>query len=189
MQCELCGKEFMPKRKEQRFCSGSCSSKWIASKRNLSGENNPNFGKAHSDEAKEKIAAAARGRKHSDKTRAQMSASRRGKPKSEAWRKAISEALRNSDRLDHTGEKNANFKHGRFVDERVYRGFVDLECCAECGATGVVLDVHHIDENHQNNDPANLMVLCRICHGKKHGRPVGVKENRPRAKSKHVVLR
>jgi 5-methylcytosine-specific restriction endonuclease McrA len=189
MQCEMCGTEFKPKRNGQRFCSLLCSNRWIARKRDMSGENNPNFGKAHSDEARAKIAAAARGRKFSDETRAQMSATRKGKPKSEAWRKAISEAMRSSDSLDHAGEKNANFKHGRYVDERVYRNLVDLERCAECGATGVVLDVHHIDENHQNNDPANLMVLCHTCHGKKHGRPVGVKESRPRAKSKHAVLR
>ena len=29
-----------------------------------------------------------------------------------------------------------------------------------------VLEVHHIDENHKNNDENNLIILCPICHRK-----------------------
>lgn len=41
-------------------------------------------------------------------------------------------------------------------------------CCAICGwnEDEDILEVHHIDENHSNNDIANLMILCPICHRK-----------------------
>lgn len=39
--------------------------------------------------------------------------------------------------------------------------------CARCGRGGRT-DVHHIDENWQNNTPANLERLCRGCHLKEH---------------------
>jgi 5-methylcytosine-specific restriction endonuclease McrA len=38
--------------------------------------------------------------------------------------------------------------------------------CAECGGTGVPLDVHHRDHDAANNRAANLTVLCRPCHAK-----------------------
>ena len=38
--------------------------------------------------------------------------------------------------------------------------------CAECGATGVPLEVHHRDHDHRNNTLTNLQPLCRRCHGK-----------------------
>lgn len=31
------------------------------------------------------------------------------------------------------------------------------------------LDVHHKDRNHSNNDPKNIQMLCRRCHGRQHG--------------------
>lgn len=41
------------------------------------------------------------------------------------------------------------------------------DTCELCGKVGRV-DVHHIDENPQNNNPSNLQVLCRSCHMKIH---------------------
>jgi 5-methylcytosine-specific restriction endonuclease McrA len=35
--------------------------------------------------------------------------------------------------------------------------------CEQCGTTAR-LEVHHIDGNWKNNQPANLQVLCRTCH-------------------------
>lgn len=51
--------------------------------------------------------------------------------------------------------------------------------CEECSATNFfmvgdyqvkrkILTVHHIDNNHTNNNPSNLQTLCRKCHDKKH---------------------
>lgn len=39
--------------------------------------------------------------------------------------------------------------------------------CQKCG-TSNNLHVHHIDGDKTNNDLANLVVLCRVCHGKRH---------------------
>lgn len=57
--------------------------------------------------------------------------------------------------------------HGsaRKVNELIKDGNTDT--CEICGKVGKV-DVHHKDENPQNNDPSNLKVLCRSCHMKIH---------------------
>lgn len=39
--------------------------------------------------------------------------------------------------------------------------------CAACGKPDAI-DVHHLDGNHTNNDPANLQRTCRSCHTKAH---------------------
>ena len=44
----------------------------------------------------------------------------------------------------------------------------------ECEICGIdkkqvrALTVHHIDHNRENNDPSNLMTLCRDCHDNEH---------------------
>ena len=44
-----------------------------------------------------------------------------------------------------------------------------LDKCEECGNTDPPINVHHIDGNPYNNDPLNLLVLCRNCHQNRHG--------------------
>lgn len=39
--------------------------------------------------------------------------------------------------------------------------------CAECGSTDRPV-IHHRDHDHSNNDPENLMCLCRSCHARLH---------------------
>lgn len=170
--CEICGATFSPKRREQRFCSRDCSTTWtIANRRSYAGDANPNYGKPRPDHVKDAVRRARTGSKASTATRQKMSESRRGKPKSPEWRAAISESLRANPAVSRRGEANANFRHGEFVDERVYREMVDLSACSECGVEGVILEVHHRDGDHFNNTIDNLQVLCKRCHGKKHGRP------------------
>lgn len=36
--------------------------------------------------------------------------------------------------------------------------------CVNCPKTGKGLQVHHLDEFRTNNDPDNLVTLCRDCH-------------------------
>lgn len=50
---------------------------------------------------------------------------------------------------------------------RLARGIIARTKCEECGATSDLV-VHHKDENPTNNAKANLMVLCRVCHGNLH---------------------
>lgn len=40
------------------------------------------------------------------------------------------------------------------------------DSCSRCGFEGLAcqLDVHHIDQNHKNNDPSNLETMCANCH-------------------------
>jgi hypothetical protein len=54
-----------------------------------------------------------------------------------------------------------------------YREIIPIECCARCGYCECTssLHVHHIDRNHDNNSPDNLIVLCANCHfGLHHSR-------------------
>jgi 5-methylcytosine-specific restriction endonuclease McrA len=36
--------------------------------------------------------------------------------------------------------------------------------CVRCGSQVSHLEVHHMDGRPSNNDPANLVTLCRSCH-------------------------
>lgn len=40
--------------------------------------------------------------------------------------------------------------------------------CECCGLTAK-LHVHHLDQDHTNNDPSNLQTLCTYCHRFVHG--------------------
>jgi len=42
---------------------------------------------------------------------------------------------------------------------------MDPSCYAEF--PGVCYDMDHIDGNHNNNTPENLMTICKICHARK----------------------
>ena len=63
-----------------------------------------------------------------------------------------------------SGENNGSFKHGK----RNYRTVCFLnhkkECIIKgCGENNIV-EVHHYDEDHTNNDPSNLVPLCPTHH-------------------------
>jgi len=40
--------------------------------------------------------------------------------------------------------------------------------CSECDSSEAI-EVHHIDGDRNNNEPENLLPLCRRCHSKVHG--------------------
>lgn len=63
------------------------------------------------------------------------------------------------------GAQNGRFKDG--TESTLYRKLVKKDRCLRCEATEN-LCVHHKDENHLNNDPANLEVLCMSCHSSMH---------------------
>ena len=51
----------------------------------------------------------------------------------------------------------SNWAYRKHVRDKCERcGFVPEAMCQ--------LDVHHIDHNHDNNDPNNLRTLCANCH-------------------------
>ena len=53
--------------------------------------------------------------------------------------------------------------------ERLRRYVLDRDswCCTKCGWYGR-LEVHHRDGDPMNNDPSNLLTLCRGCHIRHH---------------------
>lgn len=70
-----------------------------------------------------------------------------------------------------TKENNPNWKGGRLGSNTyltyAYRAY--QPSCAVCGIEDKdVLQVHHIDLNHDNNDIDNLIFLCANCHSKVH---------------------
>lgn len=71
------------------------------------------------------------------------------------WTPAIADRL--SD-YDKQRRKNLKYKKGTCS----VCGFVPQHSCQ--------LDIHHLDHNHQNNDPANLATVCANCHRLIHHR-------------------
>ena len=67
------------------------------------------------------------------------------------------------------GENNPNWKGSDSTKYALiaYRTYKPI--CAICGCEDVdMLEVHHIDENHDNNDIDNLIILCANHHSKVH---------------------
>lgn len=64
---------------------------------------------------------------------------------------------------------NGSFKNGKHA----YRNkafFNNEHKCSICGYNRLieVLEVHHKDNNHNNNDLSNLTILCPTCHVEQH---------------------
>jgi hypothetical protein len=67
---------------------------------------------------------------------------------------------------DHIGKKGN--ENNRYVNgRRSYRTKIELKECFSCSSVRN-LEIHHIDENRDNNRKTNLQVLCRSCHFKIH---------------------
>jgi hypothetical protein len=60
---------------------------------------------------------------------------------------------------------DASVKAGR---ARALRAYPDIGPCEKCNAAKS--ERHHVDGNTLNNEPGNIMVLCRRCHMEAHGR-------------------
>ena len=52
-------------------------------------------------------------------------------------------------------------------DRRAYRKVVDKQLCARCGARQN-LAIHHVNFDHYDDVPDNLIVLCVSCHSSVH---------------------
>lgn len=124
------------------------------------------------------------GRYPSKKTREKMSKvqKREGKSPNKGWFKKGNSmsSLRTGKWL---GEKNWNWKGGISLEayglefnedlKEVIRNR-DRRKCQICEKTELEnkekLSVHHIDYDKRNNDPKNLITLCRICHLRTNGK-------------------
>lgn len=65
------------------------------------------------------------------------------------------------------GFNNLNWSDTHTTARKINDLILHKDKCEKCGKTGK-LDIHHIDENPNNNNLDNLMCLCRSCHMKIH---------------------
>ncbi len=135
----------------------------------LKGKSSWNKGKHLSEEHKGKIGDANKGKRRSEETKRKIGKARMGRKMSEATKRKISEANRGEKCYlwrggksfePYSSEFNNNLK--KQIRER------DNRTCQECHQTeeelGYRLDCHHIDYDKENNNPSNLISLCRSCH-------------------------
>ncbi len=63
------------------------------------------------------------------------------------------------------GDKHANWKSGESSYREILKRANVEEKCKLCGIDNrILLSVHHVDHNRQNNEIPNLMWLCFNCH-------------------------
>lgn len=138
------------------------------------GINSRNYGNKHTEETKRKMSIKLKGRISPMK----------GISMSISIKKKISESLKGRISWNKgikcyqiRGSKNGNWQGGKSFEPYGLEFNAELRelirerdnyCCRLCGIKQVnkKLDVHHIDYNKQNNDPINLITLCRNCHSK-----------------------
>lgn len=67
--------------------------------------------------------------------------------------------------------KDRKYVSAEDIIKMINNHIIDIEYkCSKCGNTGtwlndkLILEVHHIDGNHFNNDISNLCLLCPNCH-------------------------
>jgi len=133
------------------------------------GENNPMFGKTHTEEARAKNSASQQGKHQSKETIA---------------KRIVSNKKYNREHLGiFAGENNPNWQGGignfpyppEFNEE--FRELIRERynyTCVLCKLTqeqiGHTLCVHHIDYDKDNLDPDNFVPLCLSCHGTTGGK-------------------
>jgi len=134
------------------------TSYWLGKKRlHMTGEKHFMFGKTHTEEAKEKIKMAHLGKKESEETIRKM---REICPRGENhwnW---------------NGGDKEYGIEFNSQLKEQIRQR--DGYRCQECfrhqdelydkKGKKYKLLIHHVDYNKKNNNPDNLISLCRSCH-------------------------
>lgn len=63
-------------------------------------------------------------------------------------------------RPEHYGSGSKNYR------DLAFRAFEHKCACCGWNEDIRILEVHHIDSNHENNQISNLMILCPTCHRK-----------------------
>jgi len=128
----------------------SCKTKELISKNRKgknTGENNPMFGKSHSDEIKNKISKSNIGKTHSDETKKKISEANKGKVFNNETRKKISNAKTGKKREPFSEEwlkKLSLSKKGRVMSEEAKEKLIKSKTgmkykesiCPHCGKIG-----------------------------------------------------
>jgi len=129
------------------------------------------MGYKHSSETIEKIRKANKGKKPSVLCRLKSSEAHSGSKLSEEHKRKISESLKGCKAYQWLGGISFEPYGLEFNDDlkEVIRNR-DRRKCQLCEKTELdnkeKLTVHHIDYDKRNNNPKNLISLCRSCHGK-----------------------
>jgi len=151
------------------------------------GKENPFYGKHHTEKLKKyfsKLFSDRNGKKnpmygkhHSKKTRDLLRKNHLGR--SCFWLKGKQLPKKQKEKMSiaKIGNLNPNWNGGISFEpyglefNKQLKGQIrerDNFICQECKQTqerlGYLLNVHHIDYNKKNNNPANLISLCKTCH-------------------------
>lgn len=132
-----------------------------------------NTGKKYTPETLKKMSIAQLGKKLSEETKMKISKIHKGRKYSLEHNKKLSISLKGK----YVLEKSWNWKGGISFEnyppefnsqlkEQIRKR--DNSTCKICQTieNGRKFCVHHIDYNKKNNEPINLITLCRVCHSK-----------------------
>lgn len=169
--CKVCGNPFFYNvGNKGECCSLSCNTKYKNSIYGIT------------EETAKKIGKANKGKKRSEEVIEKM----KDRPQNQRWKgknnpvydpvykeKRRKKVIENG---TYKGENNPNWKGGyidngygyplEFIDIRDSIKERDSCTCQNplCKGKSERIEVHHIDEDKHNNDPSNLICLCRSCH-------------------------
>ncbi len=118
----------------------------IGDKHSMYGKKSTFYGRKHTEEAKNKVRIANTGRTFSEETKAIWSKQRKG-DKNSNWRGGIHQ-------LPYAFDFNEELKE--VIKKR--DGYI---CQFPICGVDTSLVVHHVDYDKMNNEPANLITLCR----------------------------
>ncbi len=116
------------------------------------GENNPFFGKEHSDEYKKWASTSRKGKRSYDDD-------------------GYLKQKQNTPKKENHPNWNGGTSYGSYCpkfDSKLKETIKlrDNGVCQICGDVGIQLHIHHIDYDKKNSDERNLITLCNFCHGK-----------------------
>jgi len=138
IECIICGSSFKPKTRRSVCCSEECLYKNKIQKNKEAYHKDPGKRELHKKCAREYDKAHP------------IKVAIKGKRRVRKWRK---ENKRKYQALNNEGRFGGNWLKVMDRDEWT---------CQGCNKEGVL--IHHMDENKENNDPKNLVTLCRSCH-------------------------
>ena len=142
----------------------------------MSGENNPFYGRTHSEETKQYWSNIRKGRARSPESIEGTASKLRGRKRNITWMDKMQAARR---LVDQHGENGPNWKGGVTPNSKMERIKFrttlqkkvferDNYTCQLCGETGGYLQVDHIqswaDHVDKRFDISNCRTLCMSCH-------------------------
>lgn len=185
--CDICGKVRILKNKDYRDLCQLCSHKTnefrckiSKTHIDMSGKNNPFYGKHHTNLTKQKISNANTGRYHTNETKRKISTANTGENNSN-WGKHHSEENLRKMSESQIGEKNHAWKGGISFGKYCHRFNKTFKIlirkryhnrCFLCGKStkenGRELNVHHVnyDKTCLCESNCEFVPLCTSCHGK-----------------------